>query len=362
MAIEIFRFRSCLKGRAPLTKWPHPLQTLPGMSDEHFTPPVYNPPAYAAPTPGGYSQNYTYIPTHNADHSVSMSTLHDDGSTLHDGPEISRTFSRTPSPTPSEFNALNGIKEQKTTKQLIIRYAVVAVLVAVTVVISLENKNIIKGLSPATNWMASHPPAFLIPIAFLILLSFPPLFGGEIVAILVGVTWSLPVGFLIAAAGTLLGEISNFFVFKSFCTGRSEKMEKSQLSYALLAHVVRHGGFLVVLVVRYSAVPPHFATAIFSTVGISFFIFLAAAILSLPKQLVSVYVGWAMKPGNDTSTSNKIEKIVLIISVIITVIAMVWLRRQQEAAKPVVIYARRKARQGKLLRNTAYNADQPYNV
>ncbi|KAJ6510528.1 hypothetical protein C8R45DRAFT_891985, partial [Mycena sanguinolenta] len=259
-----------------------------------------------------------------------------------------RTFSRTPSPTPSEFNSLNGIKEPRTMKQTILTYAIGAVVIGAVVVISLEHEKIINGLKPVTDWLAKTKAGFLIPIALLIIMSFPPLFGHEIVAMLVGVTWSLPIGFAIVAAGVLLGEIANFFTFKFFCTARVAKMERAKLSYALLAHVVRQGGFLVVLVIRYSAIPPHFATAIFSTVGISFPIFIAAAILSLPKGVVPVYIGYAMKQNNSTST--KVERIVLAISIVITIGALAWIRKLQEAAKPEVIYARRKARQGKLLR------------
>lgn len=51
---------------------------------------------------------------------------------------------------------------------------------------------------------------WLIPIAILFVLSFPPLFGNEIVLILVGVVWGLGEGFGIAAAGTILGEVANF--------------------------------------------------------------------------------------------------------------------------------------------------------
>ncbi|KAJ7124240.1 hypothetical protein C8R44DRAFT_619845, partial [Mycena epipterygia] len=138
---------------------------------------------------------------------------------------------------------------------------------------------------------------FLIPIAILIILSFPPLFGAEIIATLVGVTWKLPGAFAIVAAGTLLGEIANFFTFKYGCSARGKKFEEKNLSYGLLSYVVSRGGFLVVLVVRYSAIPPHFATTVFSTVGISFWVFLAAAILSLPKQLATVYLGYALKPS-----------------------------------------------------------------
>jgi hypothetical protein len=38
----------------------------------------------------------------------------------------------------------------------------------------------------------------------------PQLFGHEIVAVLCGVVWSLPVGFAIVAAGTFIGEVGNF--------------------------------------------------------------------------------------------------------------------------------------------------------
>jgi uncharacterized membrane protein YdjX (TVP38/TMEM64 family) len=50
------------------------------------------------------------------------------------------------------------------------------------------------------------PVGWLIPIAILIVISFPPLFGHELVALLCGVVYGLWVGFGIVAAGTFLGE------------------------------------------------------------------------------------------------------------------------------------------------------------
>lgn len=50
----------------------------------------------------------------------------------------------------------------------------------------------------------------------MIVMSFPPLFGHEIVAVLVGLVWGAGVGFGIVAAGTLFGEIIAFlYVFLS---------------------------------------------------------------------------------------------------------------------------------------------------
>jgi hypothetical protein len=50
------------------------------------------------------------------------------------------------------------------------------------------------------------PAGFLIPVAILIAISFPPLFGHEIIALLCGVVYGLWIGFAIVAAGTFLGE------------------------------------------------------------------------------------------------------------------------------------------------------------
>jgi hypothetical protein len=68
---------------------------------------------------------------------------------------------------------------------------------------------------------------WLIPVAILFVLSFPPLFGNEIVMILVGLVWGLGVGFAIVrypspfalsethfddqtAVGIILGELANY--------------------------------------------------------------------------------------------------------------------------------------------------------
>jgi len=47
-------------------------------------------------------------------------------------------------------------------------------------------------------------------VAILIVISFPPLFGHELIALLCGVVWGLWIGFAIVAAGTFLGESKSF--------------------------------------------------------------------------------------------------------------------------------------------------------
>jgi hypothetical protein len=71
------------------------------------------------------------------------------------------------------------------------------------------------------------------------------------------------------SAGTFLGEVSlpldhrvqadvqfgNFYAFKYCLRGTAIKYEKKNLNYALMAHIVREGGFWIVFVSRLSAIP-----------------------------------------------------------------------------------------------------------
>ncbi|KAF7361357.1 hypothetical protein MSAN_01168400 [Mycena sanguinolenta] len=273
---------------------------------------------------------------------------HDGSSTFKAGPDdrdrIARAMSRTPSPTPSEAKALNEplfSMAQMLNWRFWIRkewtkyYFIVIIILTLTALISIYHHQIVKALTPVTNEMHKLKYGFLIPIGVLFVISFPPLFGHEIVAILCGVVWGLWVGFAIVCAGTFLGEVGNFYAFKMCCKARGEKMEKTQIPYACLARCVRTGGFKIALVARFSAIPGHFTTAVFSTCGMNIFVFAIAAILSLPKQFITVYVGVILEQTDDGTTSTKSR----LISDGVLGMAL---------AKPAVIYERRKARQGKM--------------
>ncbi|KAJ2965956.1 hypothetical protein NUW54_g13946 [Trametes sanguinea] len=194
------------------------------------------------------------------------------------------------------------------------------------------------------------PYGWTIPIGILFVISFPPLFGHEIVAILCGLVWGLWAGFGIVAAGTFLGEVGNFYAFKYCCAARGEKLEKTKLQYACLARVVREGGFKIALIARLSAIPGHFTTAVFSTCGMSIWTFAIAAILSLPKQFITVYLGVALEQSEDGTSNTRdtiIKDVVLGVTTLITIGAMWYIYHKMNQAKPHVIYDRRKARYGR---------------
>ncbi|KAJ2913275.1 hypothetical protein MD484_g7139, partial [Candolleomyces efflorescens] len=145
-------------------------------------------------------------------------------------------------------------------------------------------------------------------------------------------------------------------------------MERTNISYACLAKVVRDGGFRIALIARLSAIPGHFTTAIFSTCGMGIIVFTLATLLSMPKQVIGVYLGVVLEQS-EAGTGSRQEKIVtnvvLALTILITAVAMWYILRQMNKVKPQIIYKRRKARQAKLSRasstfSSSSSSNHPY--
>ncbi|CAO1621745.1 unnamed protein product [Parajaminaea phylloscopi] len=239
-------------------------------------------------------------------------------------------------------------------------YLMIIVVALLIAFMTVYHHQIIHWLTPISKKVNSVAWGWVIPVAILFVISFPPLFGHEIVAILCGVVYSLWIAFGIVALGTLLGELGNFWAFKWCFKRLAEKYERKSLNYACMAHIVREGGFLVILIARLSAIPGHFTTAVFATVGMNIFIFTLAALLSMPKQLAVVYLGVAIAQsgdGGETTKSKVIKYVVLAISAIITLAAAWYLYDKMEKARPIV-QARLRAKRYALLSQAASGSGQ----
>ncbi|KAF3092548.1 Tlg2-vesicle protein [Orbilia oligospora] len=221
-----------------------------------------------------------------------------------------------------------------TKKRYIPWWILLIIIIVITVLISVYHEEIVKWLTPVSQKIRSLSWGWIIPILILFIISFPPLFGHEIVAILCGIVYGLWIGFAIVAAGTFIGEIGTYFAFKGFLRGRAEKEERRNLNYACLATVTREGGIIFVFIARLSAIPAHLTTAVFATCGISFWVFFIATLLSLPKQLVVVYLGVII---NNPSGGHLVSNIILGITFAITIVAAGYIYWQMRKVRPRLI-------------------------
>ncbi|KAM0748413.1 hypothetical protein T439DRAFT_382251 [Meredithblackwellia eburnea MCA 4105] len=182
------------------------------------------------------------------------------------------------------------------------------ILIVCVGLVSFYRDTIVSKFEPHQHAITSFPVSWLFPILALILVSFPPLFGHEVILLIVGLIWGLWIGFGIACAGTFIGEALCYFLFKYLLTERAQKVEHGSVIYACLARLMRHGGLGIVTIVRFSVIPGHVVTAIQSTVGMPTWIYMLAVLITLPKQLAVVYLGVMFGVTKDTASASEVRK------------------------------------------------------
>lgn len=111
-------------------------------------------------------------------------------------------------------------------------------------------------------------------------------------------------------------------------------MERTNLNYGAMARLTRDGGFTIVLVIRLSAIPAHFSTAVFSTCDVKFWHFVVATFLSLPKQIFLVYLGvLLLQESNDD-----VIKTVMFGAIFVITIAMgIWIYMKMRVVKKTLL-------------------------
>ncbi|KAJ0268095.1 Tlg2-vesicle protein [Colletotrichum noveboracense] len=229
----------------------------------------------------------------------------------------------------TEYRPLNWKKIFLTPKYIPFHLLGIGILVA-TIFISLHHDEVVEKLRPFSEKVREIPGGFLIPIAILILISFPPLFGHEIVALLCGVVYGLWIGFAIVAAGTFIGEIGTWFAFKYTLRRKAQKLERTNLNYGALARLTRDGGFWIVFIIRFSVIPSHFSTAVFSTCDVKFWHFAVSTFLTLPKQIILVYLGVLLvekKQNGNNTIKNVVFGATFVLTIALAVYIWVKMRR-----------------------------------
>ncbi|WWC62743.1 uncharacterized protein I303_105340 [Kwoniella dejecticola CBS 10117] len=227
-------------------------------------------------------------------------------------------------------------------KEWIWWYLIFILIVVVVALMAFFHHSIINWLSPFVKKLRELKAGFVIPAAILFVLSFPPLFGNEIVIVLVGLVWGLGKGFAIVVVGVGLGETVLFLLFKHWCRHRAERMTMKSLNYACLSESIRQGGFLMAWVVRLSVIPTHYTTAVLAICGLPTWKFILALLLSTPKQLISVYVGVVLGQTNASTNSHVISDCVFGACALITLGALYFIYNRMIKVRKGVLISMRK--------------------
>ncbi|KZV71221.1 hypothetical protein PENSPDRAFT_751930 [Peniophora sp. CONT] len=230
------------------------------------------------------------------------------------------------------------------TARKLISFLVTTTIITLLILVLSFQDSIVRWVEPIGKKWTRLPGGWLIPVAILIVQSFPPIIGQEVVHILAGVLYGIGPGFGIVAAGTILGEIAEFYAFRLICGSRTNTFERKNLSWGLFADIARDGGLIMVLMTRLSVLPSSYTTVVFALAGTNFFTFLSALVLSLVQPLANVYIGVLAREsadGQSTSTSNLASGITIAGTISISIAAMLYINHKANKAKPGFITRRR---------------------
>ncbi|GAA5999715.1 hypothetical protein JCM5350_005886, partial [Sporobolomyces pararoseus] len=195
---------------------------------------------------------------------------------------------------------------------------------AVTVVIAIWRDSIVETLRPQREAIIDFQYSWVVPLIAMILISATPFSGRQLVLILMGLIYKLKVALMVSTAGVLLGELFCYFVFRTLFAARARRIEQKNVFYSAVAQSQRGSGIVFLTVVRYSFIPSRIISATQAISGVSLLKFMAAVVLSMPKQLSSVWIG-ALIAGNpdqaQRSSHTTLTAVLLVVTLVAGVIA-----------------------------------------
>ena len=89
---------------------------------------------------------------------------------------------------------------------------------------------------------------------------------------------------------SVIGEVLLFPCFKYSCAHLKEKWAGTNIYYASTLRAIERQPILIGLLTRFSALPGHYATPVFAQANMSWVMFIALCIVTLPYQLACVYL------------------------------------------------------------------------
>lgn len=94
----------------------------------------------------------------------------------------------------------------------------------------------------------------------------------------------------------------------------------------------------IILLIRFSIIPSHLSTAVFSTCDVKFWHFAVATFITLPKQIILVYVGVLL---TQEKKDNLVNGIVIAITFLVTVVAGVYIYMKMRKLKAILMEEQR---------------------
>ncbi|KAM6495971.1 Golgi apparatus membrane protein TVP38 [Amanita muscaria] len=186
---------------------------------------------------------------------------------------------------------------------LILFYACIGALI-----ILITPSRIAQYLYDQAAHLASTNFGWLVLIAGLVVVSFPPLIGQTTVVTLCGFAYGMK-GFYVAAFGSVLGSSISFFCLRSLFRERLRGWSANNKKWKALEEVVRAKGIPLIILIRLSPFPPWvYSNSLFASIEtVKLWQFTTATICISPKLLLHVFIGSKIAALSDGTQRGQMD-------------------------------------------------------
>ncbi|KAF9482492.1 Golgi apparatus membrane protein TVP38 [Pholiota conissans] len=182
-----------------------------------------------------------------------------------------------------------------------------------------------------TRLLAATRFGWLILLAALIGVSFPPLIGHTTLVTLGGFAYGME-GFFISAAGSLIGSALVFMILRLVFSKKLHTWSSQNQKWQALESVVTSKGLLLIILIRISPFPPWvYSNSLFASIeAVKLWQFVIATTCVFPKILLHTFIGNKMAELSDgdqrghMDTRTKVLDVCFVIGGIIIAIFTSW--------------------------------------
>ncbi|TDL29433.1 Golgi apparatus membrane protein TVP38 [Rickenella mellea] len=181
--------------------------------------------------------------------------------------------------------------------------------------------NIAQKLYDLAQELRNYRFGWLILGTFMVITSYPPLVGYSTSVSLCGFAYGIK-GFLLAGSSAILGSAIVFITLRLMFKQKLQSWTRQNVKWQALETVIRAKGLPLIILIRLSPFPPWvYSNAMFASIeAVALWQFVIATLCTLPKLLLTVFIGSRIAQFSDGETRGQMDpttKIINIVSIVL---------------------------------------------
>ncbi|CUM64681.1 uncharacterized protein PRCAT00002290001 [Priceomyces carsonii] len=218
-------------------------------------------------------------------------------------------------------STLEWYHQQSKIRKIIIIFLITIGFVFFILVLIFHNR-LIKQLVVISDKLEKLRYGRLLLFSLVFIVGFPPLIGFTPLSMLTGMVYGFPNGWFLLASASISGSLCSFIVFRYILQEQARKFMNYHEMFRAFAEILRDDSSLFLLIlIRLCPLPYSLSNGALAAIPeLPTLTYLLASVITSPKFLIHIFVGYKLKELGDISKS-KSTKIIDMLSIIMAGVA-----------------------------------------